>query len=409
MSSLSDVDDLLRDLAPQVVGVLTRRYGDFGAAEDAVQEALLAASVHWPRYGIPAGARGWLIQTAERRLIDQWRSERARADREAIAALQDIPGREVSDEDDTLTVLFMCCHPALTPASAIALTLRAVGGLTTAEIAKAFMVDETTMAQRISRAKQRIRASGAPFRMPVGDDLEATRRSVLHVLYLIFNEGYTSSTGRALLRAELSDEAIRLTRMVRRVLPHDGEVIGLLALMLLIDARRPARTGSQGEPIPLGEQDRTLWDQALIIEGLELIGLAVSGGEVGEYQLQAAIAAVHDRATTAAETDWPQILALYGLLDRMTANPIVTLNRAVAAAMAESPEAGLAVLETVDESLAGHYRLDAVRAHLLELAGDTVGALAHYRVAAERTTNLPERRFLALQAARLNAVSSERP
>ena len=197
MSSLSDVDDLLRDLAPQVVGVLTRRYGDFGAAEDAVQEALLAASVHWPRDGIPAGARGWLIQTAERRLIDQWRSERARADREAIAALQDIPGREVSDEDDTLTVLFMCCHPALTPASAIALTLRAVGGLTTAEIAKAFLVDEATMAQRISRAKQRIKASGAPFRMPVGDDLEASRRSVLHVLYLIFNEGYTSSTGQS--------------------------------------------------------------------------------------------------------------------------------------------------------------------------------------------------------------------
>ena len=241
-----------------------------------------------------------------------------------------------------MTVLFMCCHPALTPASAIALTLRAVGGLTTAEIASAFMVDEATMAQRISRAKQRIKASEVPFRMPAGEELEASRRSVLHVLYLIFNEGYTSSTGRALLRAELSDEAIRLTRMVRRLLPDDGEVMGLLALMLLIDARRPARTDADGELIPLAEQDRTLWDRALIAEGTELVDVALGRGAVGEYQLQAAIAAVHDRAATAADTDWPQILALYGLLDQMTGNPIVTLNRAVAAAMAESPAAGLA-------------------------------------------------------------------
>ena len=317
--------------------MLARRFGDFDAAEDAVQEALLAASVHWPREGIPAGARGWLIQTAERRLIDQWRSEQSRKHRETVAALQEPPRREVPDEDDTLTVLFMCCHPALTPASAIALTLRAVGGLTTAEIAKAFMVDEATMAQRISRAKQRIRESEVPFRMPAGEELEASRRSVLHVLYLIFNEGYTSSTGRALLRAELSDEAIRLTRMVRRLLPDDGEVMGLLALMLLIDARRPARTDADGELIPLAEQDRTLWDRALIAEGIELVDLALARGAVGEYQLQAAIAAVHDRAATAADTDWPQILALYGLLDQMTGNPIVTLNRAVAAAMAESP------------------------------------------------------------------------
>jgi RNA polymerase sigma factor (sigma-70 family) len=382
--------------------VLARRYGDFDAAEDAVQEALLAASTIWPRDAIPAGARGWLIQAAERRLIDQWRSDASRRSRETVSALQEPRGRDVPDEDDTLTVLFMCCHPALTPASAIALTLRAAGGLTTAEIASAFMVDEATMAQRISRAKQRIRSSGLPFRMPVGEELEATRRSVLHVLYLIFNEGYTSSTGRALLRAELSDEAIRLTRMVRRLLPDDGEVMGLLALMLLIDARRPARTDAEGELIPLAEQDRTLWDRGLIAEGAELVDLAVGRGAVGEYQLQAAIAAVHDRAVTAAETDWPQILALYALLDRMTGNPIVRLNRAVAAAMAESPVAGLALLDTVDEALAGHYRLDAVRAHLLELAGETAAAQAHYRAAAERTTSAPERRFLTLQAARLN-------
>ena len=387
--------------------MLARRYGDFDAAEDAVQEALLAASTIWPRDAIPAGARGWLIQAAERRLIDQWRSDASRRSRETVSALQEPRGRDVPDEDDTLTVLFMCCHPALTPASAIALTLRAAGGLTTAEIASAFMVDEATMAQRISRAKQRIKASGLPFRPPVGEKREASRRSVLHVLYLIFNEGYTSSTGRALLRAELSDEAIRLTRMVRRLLPDDGEVMGLLALMLLIDARRPARTDGEGELIPLAEQHRALWDRALVSEGTELVNLALSRGAVGEYQLQAAIAAVHDRAATADDTDWAQILALYGLLDQMTGNPIVTLNRAVAAAMAESPEAGLAFLDMVDESLAGHYRLDAVRAHLLELAGDTTGAQAHYRAAAERTTSPPERRFLRLQAARLNAGADD--
>jgi RNA polymerase sigma factor (sigma-70 family) len=401
------VDDLLRELAPQVLGVLTRRFGDFDAAEDAVQEALVAAADHWPREGVPAEPRGWLIQTGERRLIDQLRSEQSRRKRETLTALQEPTAAEVSDQDDTLIVLFMCCHPALTPASAIALTLRAVGGLTTAEIASAFMVDEATMAQRISRAKQRIKASGLPFRLPVGEEQEASRRSVLHVLYLIFNEGYTSSTGRALLRAELSDEAIRLTRLVRRLLPDDGEVMGLLALMLLIDARRPTRIDEDGELIPLMDQDRTLWDQELIVEGVELVDLALSRGAVGEYQLQAAIAAVHDRAATAAETDWPQILALYGLLDQMAGNPIVTLNRAVAAAMAESPAAGLALLDTVDEALAGHYRLDAVRAHLLELAGDTTGAQAHYRAAAERTTSPPERRFLRLQAARLNAGADD--
>jgi RNA polymerase sigma factor (sigma-70 family) len=396
-----DVEDLLRELAPQVLGVLARRTGDFDAAEDAVQEALLAAAVHWPREGVPAEPRGWLIQTATRRLIDQWRRDRSRKARESLALLQEAPVREVSDRDDTLTVFFMCCHPALTPASAIALTLRAVGGLSTAEIAKAFLVGETTMAQRISRAKHSIKASGVPFQMPTPDEQAARLRTVLHVLYLIFNEGYTSSTGRELQRTELSNEAIRLTRLVRRLLPDDSEVTGLLALMLLIDARRPARADAAGELIPLAEQDRTLWDQGLIAEGIALTDRAVTGGPGSEYTLQAAIAALHDRAGHADDTDWPQILALYGLLEQITGNPIVTLNRAVAAAMADGPSAGLAVLDTVDERLTGHYRLDAVRAHLLEMAGDIQGALEHYRAAAGRTTSLPEQHYLAKQAARL--------
>ena len=401
----SSVEDLLRDLAPQVLGALVRRSGDFDAAEDAVQEALLAAALHWPRDGVPAKPRGWLVQTAVRRLIDQRRSEQSRRYRESLALLQEAPMGEVPEHDDTLILLFMCCHPALTPASAIALTLRAVGGLTTAQIANAFLVGEATMAQRISRAKQRIKASGVPFRMPTRKQLPARLRSVLHVLYLIFNEGYASSTGRELHRTDLSDEAIRLSRMIQRMLPDDAEVAGLLALMLLIDARRPARTDASGELVTLVGQDRTKWDRALIAEGVALINRAIGRGVVGEYQLQAAIAAVHDRAPRADDTDWNQILALYGLLEHMTGNPIVTLNRAVAAAMVDGPAAGLAMLDTVDERLAGHFRLDSVRAHLLEMAGDTTAALAHYRAAADRTTNLPERRHLTAQAARLNMLA----
>ena len=312
---------------------------------------------------------------------------------------------EVPDQDDTLTVLFMCCHPALTPASAIALTLRAVGGLTTSEIASAFLVDEATMAQRIARAKQRIKSSGVPFRMPAREEQAARLRMVLHVLYLIFNEGYASSTGDELHRTELSDDAIRLTRMVQRLLPDDPEVTGLLALMLLIDARRPARTSADGELIPLAEQDRALWDRELVAEGLALVDTAMDKGRAGEYQLQAAIAAVHDQALNADDTDWRQILALYGLLEQLTGNPVVTLNRAVAAAMAHGPSAGLELLDAVDERLAGHYRLDAVRAHLLEMAGDGEAALRHYRAAAERTTNLVERRYLTTQAARLKSAT----
>jgi RNA polymerase sigma factor (sigma-70 family) len=398
-----DVEDLLRELAPQVLGALMRRSGDFDAAEDAVQEALLAATDHWPRDGIPPNPRGWLLRTAGLRLIDHWRSEQSRRERETLAVVQEPPAAEVPNADDTLILLFMCCHPALTPPSAIALTLRAVGGLTTAQIANAFLVPEATMAQRISRAKQTIRASGVPFRMPTPDEQLARVRLVLHVLYLIFNEGYASSTGSELHRTELSAEGIRLTRMVHRILPDEPEVGGLLALMLLTDARRPARTNAEGDLIPLAEQNRALWNRALVAEGVALLNDAMATGRVGEYQIQAAISAIHDQTSRAEDTDWPQILALYGLLEQVTGNPIVRLNRAVAAAMADGPSAGLALLDAVEQPLAGHYRLDAVRAHLLEMAGDIEGAVLHYRRAAGRTTNLPEQRYLATQAARLRA------
>ena len=406
----SSVENLLRELAPQVLGALVRSCGDFDTAEDAVQEALLAAALHWPRDGVPPNPRAWLVKTAVRRLIDQRRSEQSRRDRERLALLQDAATSEVSDRDDTLIVLFACCHPALTAASAIALTLRALGGLTTAEIASAFLVGEATMAQRIARAKQRIKASGVALRRPTSEEQAARLPTVLRVLYLIFNEGYASSTGRQLGRTELSQEAIRLTRMVQRMLPEDGEVTALLALMLLIDARRPARTDPSGELIPLAKQDRTEWDQRLIAEGVALINRAVGKRPVGEYHLQAAIAAVHDQAARADDTDWPQILALYlyGLLEQMTGNPVVTLNRAVALSMVDGPSAGLALLDALDERLRGHYRLDAVRAHLLELAGNTQAALVHYRAAASRTTNLAEQRYLGGQAARLRMQATTR-
>jgi len=341
------------------------------------------------------------VRTAIRRMIDHKRSEQSRKARERLASRLEVPIGEVADQDDTLILLFMCCHPSLTPASAIALTLRAFGGLTTTQIANAFLVGETTMAQRIARAKQRVKASGVPFRMPTPEERTARLRTVLHVLYLIFNEGYASSSGRELHRADLSDEAIRLTRMLQRMLPEDGEVAGLLALMLLIDARRPARTDAAGELITLAKQDRASWNQALIVEGTTLLNQVVSKGAVGEYQLQAAIAAVHDRARRADDTDWPQILGLYGLLEQMTRNPIVTLNRAIATAMVDGPSAGLALLDEVADRLNGHYRVDAVRAHLLEMTGDKKAALDHYRAAAEHTMSLAERRYLTTQAARL--------
>ncbi|HXZ77447.1 MAG TPA: DUF6596 domain-containing protein [Streptosporangiaceae bacterium] len=409
MSTGTGIEDLLREQAPQVLGVLVRRFGDFDSAEDAVQEALIAAARHWPAEGVPANPRGWLIQTAVRKMTDQLRSEQARRRREGAAALAEPPAAGVTGRDDTLILLFMCCHPALTPASAIALTLRAVGGLTTAEIANAFLVPESTMAQRISRAKQRIKASGVPFSLPEGQERAERLRSVLHVLYLIFNEGYASSIGADLHRTELSGEAIRLARMLQATLPGDGEVTGLLALMLLTDARRPARTGAGGELIPLAEQDRSRWDRELIAEGTALITGALAGGAVGEYRVQAMIAAVHDGAASVGDTDWPQILALYGLLERMTGNPMVALNRAIAAAMVHGPAAGLKLLEPLDGPLAGHYRLDAVRAHLFEMAGDSQAAMAHYRAAAARTTSIPEQQYLTTQAARLRAEAARPP
>jgi RNA polymerase sigma factor (sigma-70 family) len=399
----SRVECVLRELAPQVVGVVTRRYGDLADAEDAVQEALLAAATQWPGEGVPDDPRAWLTTVAGRRMTDRLRRDGARRRREVAAAAREPADGPppAADRDDSLTLLFLCCHPALTPASAIPLTLRAVGGLTTAEIARAFFVREATIAQRISRAKQRIKDSGARFEMPTGSEWAERLRSVLHVLYLLFNEGYAASSGVHVARAELSAEAIRLTRMVRASLADDPEVGGLLALMLLNEARRPARTGPDGALVPLAEQDRSLWDRALIEEGLTLVSEALPKGAVGEYQLQAAIAAVHDEAESADATDWPQILALYALLERMTGNPMVTLNRAVAAAMVDGPAAGLAVLEGLDERLAGHHRLDAVRAHLLEMNGDPEAAIAYYRTAAERTTSAAERVYLLTRAARL--------
>jgi RNA polymerase sigma factor (sigma-70 family) len=409
------VEELLRELAPQVLGAVIRRSGDFSSAEDAVQEALLAAARQWPAGdGVPENPRGWLIQVALRRLTDHIRTESARRRREA-EVLRQLPDDEqlaaAPDEtppeaDDTLVLLFMCCHAALTRPSAIALTLRAVGGLTTAEIASAFLVPEATMAQRISRAKQSIKASGVPFSMPTERERTERLQAVLHVLYLIFNEGYAASSGTSLHRTDLSNEAIRLTRAVNRLLPEDGEVAGLLALMLLTDARRPARVGPDGELIPLAEQDRALWDRGAIAEGVALISATLSRGSIGGYQLQAAIAAVHDEAARAADTDWPQILALYGLLLRMSDNPMVTLNHAIAAAELHGPLAGLKLLESLDadERMAGNHRLDAVRAHLYERAGNREAALVHYRKAAERTASLPERNYLRAQAARLEAT-----
>ena len=395
-------EDLLRALAPQVLGALMRRYDDFAAAEDAVQEALIAAAGQWPRDGVPDYPRGWLIQVASRRMTDQLRNEQARRRREDLVATQPPSDAVVPDTDDTLVVLFMCCHPALKPAAAIALTLRAVGGLTTAEIATAFLIPEATMAQRISRAKQKIKSSGLPFQLPTDAEHPARLRTVLHVLYLIFNEGHTASAGAALHRVELSAEAIRLARAVRRLLPDDSEVAGLLALMLLTDARRPARTRADGTLVPLAEQDRSRWDPALIAEGVALITGTLPKGPVGPYQVQAAINAVHDEAADASETDWPQILALYGVLESLTDNPMVTLNQAIATAMVHGPARGLALLETLTDRLANHHRLHAVRAHLLEMAGDHEAAVAQYRLAANRTTSVPERHYLMHRAAQLS-------
>ena len=408
----SEVERLLREIAPQVLASMTRRYEDFTTAEDAVQEALIAAAERWPVEGVPANPRGWLYHVAMRRITDHLRSELARRRREeAVAgevlaewAFVPAPDTDVAtDRDDSLALVFMCCHPALTTPSAIALTLRAVGGLTTGEIASAFLVPEATMGQRISRAKQTIKASGVPFRMPDSAERAERLAAVLHVLYLIFNEGYATSASSELVRTDLSNEAIRLARMLHDLLPNEPEVSGLLALMLLTDARRAARTDSTGGIVPLDEQDRGLWDRQLIADGTALLTETLSKGALGPYQIQAAIAAIHDEAASFGDTDWAQIYALYETLRGISDNPMVALNQAVAAAMVHGPSAALDRLNDLDRDprIAGHHRLDAVRGHLFEMLGDRERALAHYRAAAERTASTPERTYLTAKATRL--------
>ncbi len=411
------VEDLLRELAPQVLGALVRRHGAFDACEDAVQEALLAAALQWPAEGTPDNPRGWLVTVASRKLVDHVRSEQARRRREDRIALA-TPQAELlshaadaepaADRDDSLALLFLCCHPALSPSSRIALTLRAVGGLTTTQIAAAFLVPEPTMAQRISRAKQTIKSSAAPLSMPDAADRAERLQAVLHVLYLIFNEGYATTDRSDLTAPALSTESIRLTRWLHRLLPDDRETAGLLALMLLTDARRPARTGPGGDLVPLAEQDRGRWDRQLIAEGIALLTETLPQGQVGPYQLQAAIAAVHDEAEHVEATDWPQILALYGLLEQAAPNPIVTLNRAVAVAMVHGAAAGLELLAALerDKKMAGHHRLLATRAHLLELLGDHTAAAEGYRDAARRAVGATERRHLTARAMRLTSVQN---
>jgi len=404
------IEDLLRELAPQVLGALVRRHGQFDACEDAVQEALVAATLQWPSEGVPDSPQAWLTTVASRRLVDEWRSEGARKRREESAAvLEPAVQPPASEEDDALTLLFLCCHPSLSAPSQLALTLRAVGGLTTAEIASAFLVPEATMAQRVGRAKQSIKSAGIRFDLPSPADRAERLRVVLQVLYLIFNEGYTASSGPVLQRTDLTGEAIRLTRMLRTRLPEEGEVAGLLALMLLTDARRPARTDASGSPVALDEQRRELWNTAQIDEGVALITRTLGTVAIGPYQLQAAISAVHDEAARAEETDWPQILALYEVLEQVSPGPVVTLNRAVAVARVDGPRAGLALLGTLDgdERMSRNHRLHAVRGHLLELAGDASAAREAYSRAARMTASLPEQRYLALRASQLGQPGAD--
>jgi RNA polymerase sigma factor (sigma-70 family) len=400
------IEGLLRESAPRALAAVARRFGDFAEAEDAVQEATIDAARQWPAQGLPESPTGWLVHVASRRMTDRIRSEAARRDREQAVAEEGSSAaagpEEGREADDSLLLMFMCCHPALTPASAIALTLRAVAGLTTAEIAAAFLVPELTMAQRISRAKKTIKDSGEPFAVPAAEEREQRLRSVLRVIYLIFNEGYAVSAGPELARADLAAEAIRLGRIVHLAAPEDPESAGLLALMLLTEARRPARTDESGELVPLEEQDRSLWDRELIAEGRDLLAAALARGAVGEYQLQAAIAAEHAKALRPEQTDWREILALYGLLERVTGSPMVALNRAIAAAMVDGPEAGLTLLDELDGKLGDHHRLHSTRAHLLDEAGDRRAAAAEYERAAELTRSIPERNYLTKRAARLN-------
>jgi RNA polymerase sigma factor (sigma-70 family) len=406
--------EVLRPLVPQVLGTLVRRHGQFESCEDAVQEALLDATQQWRADGVPANPRGWLVAVATRRLTDLWRSESARRLREeSVAGREPAGARQVAgpgedhraDRDDTLNLLFLCCHPAVSPSSQVALTLRAVGGLTTAEIARAFLVPEGTMTRRITRAKESIAAAGSAFRELSAEDVADRLPVVLQVLYLIFNEGYTATSGENLVRVELAAEAIRLTRAVLALLPSEGEVAGLLALMLLTHARRDARTGPGGELVPLPEQDRAGWDAAMIAEGTALVGGTLGRTRLGPYQVQAAIAALHDEAPSTEETDWPQIVELYDVLQTLMPSPVVTMNQAVAVAQVHGPRRGLELLDTIDGKLDLGRRIDAVRAHLLELAGDPEGARRHYLRAAEQTASLPERQYLVTRARRVALTS----
>jgi len=380
-----------------------------------MQEALVAASGAWPREGVPDSPRAWLVRVASRRYIDQVRSDVARRRREALAVeLEPPPGGTpgVPAVDDTLTLFLLCCHPALTRPAQVALTLRAVGGLTTVEIARALLVPEATIAQRISRAKARIRSSGEGFRMPQPDELEDRLVALRNVLYLIFTEGHTASSGEALARVDLSAEAIRLTRQLHATDPDArGETTGLLALMLLTDARRAARTDAAGALVPLDDQDRSRWDRGTIDEGVDLVTHVLDRAPIGPYQLQAAIAAVHDEAPSTEATDWLEILGLYDLLGRLTPGPMVTLGRIVALAMVEGPESGLVALDRAESSgdgagsaLADHHRTWAVRAHLLERSERTDAASLAFAEAARRTRNGPEQRYLAAKAESLRQV-----
>ncbi len=399
------MNELLRELAPQVLGALVRRHRDLGACEDALQEALVAAAEQWPEDGLPESPRAWLIHVARRRLTDGVRSQSSRREREAmVVSLVPAEAQEhLVTVDDTLDLFFMCCHPSLSSASATALTLRAVGGLTTREIARAFLVPEATMAQRLSRARQTIRESGIPFETPDAAERADRRAAVTRTLYLIFSEGYVASAGTDLQRIDLSAEAIRLTRLLHRISPADPEVMGLLSLMLLTDARREARTDDAGALIPLDAQDRSRWNRDAITEGTALVTSAFAIGAVGPYQLQAAVASLHDEASSTETTDWPQILALYDVLLRISDNPMVALNHAIALAMVKGPEAGLSKLDELarDARLRGHHRLDSTRAHLFERAGNRTAAIAAFERAAAQTASTPERDYLRLQAARL--------
>ena len=391
---------ILREVAPAVLRALIRRYHDFDSCEDAVQEALIVAYQEWPNGRIPDNPYGWMLTVASRRLIEIWRNDSSRRRREeALAAGAAAQGTSVSDVDDTLELLFLCCHPALNTSAQVALTLRALGGLTTSEIATAFLVPEATMGQRISRAKQRIRVDGSRFEASPEAHLERMP-AVLHVLYLIFAEGHTASSGDQIHRVDLTREAIRLARQLSRLLPNDGEVTGLLALMLLTEARSAARSPDGSSLIPLADQNRSLWDTPAIAEATALLAQALSRARLGPYQVQAAIAAIHDHAADAQDTDWDEILELYDLLMVLAPGPAVALNRIVAVAMTRGPESGLRGLVSVEDEfeLTDMHRLNAVRAHLQEMAGDLHAAQESYRAAARRTSSRPEQRYLLAKA-----------